>query len=118
MATISVPMSYRASCLLEVSYNQVSETFKKWAILIVPAVLVYIFVFMTMTQGTCACTHSNTIPGFIEDDQGMNLSTAWSRYYTDAEVCSAYNTPCMVYASLPENSLSEVFINFHVNLDS
>ena len=52
------------------------------------------------------------------DDQGVNLSTAWYRYYADAHLCPASKTPCFVYATLPENALNEVFINFHVNLES
>jgi len=48
----------------------------------------------------------------------MNLSTAFMRRYYDQDVCPVDKTPCFVYSTLPENALNDVFINFHVNLDS
>jgi len=45
------------------------------------------------------------------------MNTAWQRSgYED--LCPNKQKPCHVYATLPENSLNQAFITFHLNPDS
>eukprot|EP00343_Euplotes_focardii_P008005 CAMPEP_0205819172 /NCGR_PEP_ID=MMETSP0206-20130828/1431_1 /ASSEMBLY_ACC=CAM_ASM_000279 /TAXON_ID=36767 /ORGANISM="Euplotes focardii, Strain TN1" /LENGTH=477 /DNA_ID=CAMNT_0053112435 /DNA_START=500 /DNA_END=1933 /DNA_ORIENTATION=- len=88
----------------------------QWSPIGLPLIAIYVYGFMALTQGICGCDFSEDIPGLVVNSSGMNLSTAWMRHYTDKNICPANVTPCYVYATLPENALNEVFINFHVNL--
>jgi hypothetical protein len=115
MMCVYISVAYRSAGRFGYDAKEVFRFVQKWFCVIMPLAFLYIFGFMALTIGTCACTHSNTLPGYIEDDQGMNLSTAFTRSYTDADICSAEEFPCMVYATFPENAATEVFLNMHIN---
>ena len=87
----------------------------KWAPLICAAVFIYCAAGMYFYNGICMCLMAKTTPGW--DFGKLHTSTAWMRSRMES-TCPAEYKPCMVYTTLPENALSEVFINFHVNLDS
>jgi hypothetical protein len=72
-------------------------------------------VMITISAGVCKCIHSELIPGFKHDK--VHLSTALSRYWTK-EVCPEDKMPCLVYATLPEEAGTGVFMNFHINIRS
>jgi hypothetical protein len=111
-------LTWRHSVLFNSNMTGMVEFLKMYGILVIPLVVAYVYGFMAITQGICGCDFSDDIPGHVINGDGMNLSTAFMRYYIDKDLCPADKTPCMVYATLPENALNQVFINFHVNLES
>lgn len=70
---------------------------------------------ITISSGVCKCIHSELIPGFKHNE--VHFSTALSRYWTK-EICPEDKMPCLVYATLPEEAGTGVFINFHTNIKS
>ncbi|CAI2360504.1 unnamed protein product [Moneuplotes crassus] len=67
------------------------------------------------TSGLCMASHSSLLEGF-----GIGrfvISTSFMRGMYPS-TCSADSYPCMAYMTLPENSVNEAFINFHINQES
>lgn len=115
---MAIFLSVRHSSLYGSNFNASLNSLVKWAPLTLPLLAAYVFGIMAVTKGLCGCDFSEDIPGIVVNKDGMNLSTAWMRHKYDKHICPASKTPCFVYATLPENALNDVFINFHVNLDA
>ncbi|CAI2359685.1 unnamed protein product [Moneuplotes crassus] len=85
---------------------------RKWIIPLVIVLFIYCYSSVTFYAGFCMCIHNNTTPGL--NIMKFHFSTAWGRYHMDP-TCPDEQKPCIVYPTLPENGLNDVFFNFHVN---
>jgi hypothetical protein len=77
--------------------------------------VIYVFPVMYMVTGTCICQVNEAIPGYVF--HGKHITTAWTRSQYE-EVCLSNQQPCHVYATLPEDALTQAYISFHINQKS
>lgn len=86
---------------------------------IIPFILIfgaaYVFPVMYLVTGTCICQVNEAIPGYVF--QSKHITTAWMRSQYE-EVCLSDQQPCHVYATLPEDALTQAYISFHINQKS
>ncbi|CAI2360864.1 unnamed protein product [Moneuplotes crassus] len=66
----------------------------------------------TFSSGVCLASHSPLLEGFNIGRFAISTAFMRSRYLS---TCSASSYPCLTYMTLPENSVNEMFINFHIN---
>lgn len=94
-----------------VDYN----TLFKWTPIMLTIGFMYVAVGLFFWSGLCMCIKGDDIPGVKV--KSVHLSTAIMRAFMQP-TCLFGSFACMVYATLPENALNQVFINFHINLES
>ncbi|CAI2361334.1 unnamed protein product [Moneuplotes crassus] len=80
-----------------------------------PLIFALFYAQLTFIKGFCLCIWNQATPG-LNHGEG-HLSSAYTRSHMPS-TCPVDETPCLLYVTLPENSLNEVFINFHVNVES
>ena len=114
VASAWIPLYFRALRLFDFSLHSHTKT-TKWMILVLLAAALYSFGIVILVSGYCKCYYNTGIPGFHYDN--THLTTAFTRSMLP-QTCPSKPKACMVYATLPENALSEVFINFHLNPES
>lgn len=68
--------------------------------------------FPLFGEKTCLCFYNDEIGLYLNFYGSIN--TKMTRYFQLKEACPP-GPPCHIYATLPENSSSSVFINFHTN---
>ena len=92
----------------------------KKIILVIELILIVAFCFSTTTFGSGAClaSHNRLLDGInIDQYGGLKLSTSFSRML-EPSTCPKSRVPCLTYLTLPEDSVHEMFVNFHINTDS
>lgn len=102
---------YRFFRVFDVS-PEIIHGLKKYLIPYGLIILLYCYTSITFYAGFCMCIHNNTTPGL--NIMKFHFSTSWWRQQMDP-TCPDEQKPCMVYPTLPENGLNDVFLNFHVN---
>jgi hypothetical protein len=105
---------YRFGRLIDISTERINQI-----PILIPFViflgLIYVFPVMYMVTGVCICQVNEAIPGYVF--QGKHVTTAWMRNQYE-EVCPSSHMPCHVYATLPEDALTQAYITFHINQNS
>lgn len=64
------------------------------------------------TSGICLASHNQSLEGTTFGR--FQMSTAYQRMTFDS-TCPENKVPCLIYLTLPENSVNEMFVNFHIN---
>ena len=77
--------------------------------------IIVVYVHMNYIKGLCICIWNHYIPGYNIKNVYLSIEIGRSSYPSTWPVD---NKPWLVYATLPENAINSIFINFHINLDS
>lgn len=78
----------------------------------VAGVFLYNWGILVFVKGACIANHNTDIAGFTFSNYGITTALTRSWYH---DTCPNKQEPCFVYATLPEDALDQVFINFHLN---
>ena len=108
-----LPMIQRFFKLFEYNLLKSRKIVKIVIAILMIIFMVGVYFHMNLIKGICFWTTYYD----ENDSKGIPLTTAMIRKFYPSSWPSG-NKPCLVYATLPENGLNEVFINFHINLDS
>ena len=85
------------------------------SVVIVWGVIVYNWLVMSSLKGLWIANHNNKAPGLSVSNYG--ITTSLTRYW-QADTCPIASKPWLVYITLPEEALSNIFITFHLNPES
>ena len=110
-----IPYSYRVFNLLNIDYRKHMRLIKIISIPILVVLFVYAYTFQFVTRGFCHSIFNDTLPGVKYHI--ANFSSAFIRGWYD-RTCPNTGKPWMVYATLPEDALTGVFINIHIHVDA
>ena len=81
-------------------------------------IIFYWFSITTFGSGACLASHNELLDGMLIDEfGGLQLSTSFSRMLQPS-TCPKSKIPCLTYLTLPEDSIREMFVNFHININS
>lgn len=96
--------------LLGVTALQSQRTLKK-KLLIVGIISIVVPLFC---HRTCLCFYNNEI-GYYNNLLGFGINTMFTRFFQLQKACPP-GPPCHLYTTLPEDSITSVFVNLHTHI--